>query len=132
MVEYLIFLLPILVIGTGVYQKLLRSEESAIAFINSRNKYGSKGHMLRSSYVFLVYLSFIFSSLFTPLGLYWAVLGIALLSGTVAYLIFSDGKIYSPDLMSSEFDSLVLKRKKQAIVSSFIVLLWVMSWWVNS
>jgi hypothetical protein len=132
MVEYLIFFLPILAIGAGIYQKLLRSEESAIAFINSRNKYGSKGHMLRSPYAFLVYLSFIFSSLFTPFGLYWAALGVVLLSGTVAYLIFSDGKINTPDLISSEFDSLVLKRKKQAIVSSFILLLWVMSWWVNS
>ena len=130
MVEYFIFLLPILITCIGVYQKLFRSEESAIAFINSRNKFGSKGHMLRSPFVFLVYLSFMLSSLFIPLGLFWAVIGTVLLLGTIAYLIFSDGIIYVPDLLSPEFDALVIKRKKQAIVSSLIVLLWVISWWV--
>ena len=130
MVEYFIFLLPILVTCIGVYQKFFRSEESAIAFINSRNKFGSKGHMLRSPFVFLVYLSFMLSSLFIPLGLYWAVIGTVLLLGTIAYLIFSDGIIYIPELLSPEFDALVIKRKKQAIVSSLIVLLWVISWWV--
>jgi len=130
MIEYLILIIPILVIGSSIYQKVFRAEESAITFINSRSKYGVKGYILRTPFVFLVYVSFITSSLFTPLGIYWAALGAVLLFGTIIYLIFSDGVMFLPNLVSPEFDALVLKRKKQAVVSSLMVLLWIVSWWV--
>jgi len=129
MFEYLIFALPILFVGYGVYQKVFQAEESAITFINTRNRYGAKGHMLRSPFYFLVLLSFIFSVFFIPLGWAWCALGVIILAGTVAYLIFSDGKVVTPDLVSSDFDIFVFKRKKQALVSCIVAFVWILSWW---
>ncbi len=129
MFEYLIFVLPILFLGFEIYHKVFQAEESAIAFINTRNRYGPKGHMLRSPFYFLGLLSFILSVFFIPLGWAWCALGAFIMSGTVAYLIFSDGKEVTPDLVSSDFDIFVLKRKRQALVSCIVALVWILSWW---
>ncbi|MDC2887656.1 hypothetical protein [Psychrosphaera algicola] len=46
----------------------------------------------------------------------------------VVYFLFGDEKTVTPNLCSSDFDKLVLKRRKQAMVSSVVMLLWIASW----
>jgi len=131
MIELIIFLLPIISGGVGVYQKMIRVEESAFAFVDYANKYGVKARTLNSPHFFLQSFAYIISPLFINLGWAWMTLGGVLLVMMGIYFLFSDGKSVTPSLYSSEFDSLIVKRKKQALFSFLLMVLWLVSWGVE-
>ena len=131
MIELIIFILPIITGGIGIYQKTMRAEESAIIFVDSANKYGVKRRTLNSPRFFLQSFAYIVSPLYISLGWAWMTLGITLLIIMAAYLLFSDGKTVTPDLYSSEFESLIAKRKKQALSSVLLIILWLVTWGVQ-
>ena len=79
------FVVPITSVFFGAYRKLLNSEKSAIEYIDCRNKYVAKSHMLKAPQVLITSLCFIISVLFISTGILWAILlGILLLGNIVA------------------------------------------------
>lgn len=131
MIELLIFLLPIITAGIGIYQKTILDEGSAISFVDYANKHGAKARTLNSPRFYLQLTAYIISPLYISFGWVWMVLGITLFIWMGSYFLFGDGKTVTPNLCSSELDNLVLKRRKQAITSSVVMLLWIASWVVE-
>jgi len=89
MVELLVLLLPIISIGTGVYQKLFRTEESAVEFVEYVNKHGIKRQIFRYPIRFLPLGSLILSPLYFPLGWLWMILGIILVISMLAFYFYA-------------------------------------------
>jgi len=69
--------------------------------------------------------------LFINLGWAWMTLGGVLVVMMGIYFLFSDGKSVTPNLYSPKFDSLIVKRKKQALFSFLLMVLWLVSWGVE-
>ena len=131
MIELLIFILPIITAGIGIYQKTILDEGSAISFINYENKHGEKARKLKSPRLYLQLFAYIISPLYISFGWAWMTLGLTLLIVRTLILLFSDEKTVTPNLCSSDFDKFVQKRRKQAMVSSVIMILWITSWVVQ-
>ncbi|MDC2887655.1 hypothetical protein [Psychrosphaera algicola] len=75
MIELLIFLLPIITAGIGIYQKTILDEGSAISFVDYANKHGAKARTLKSPRFFLQLTSYIISPLYIGFGWVWMILG---------------------------------------------------------
>ena len=131
MIELLIFLLPIITAGIGIYQKTILDEGSAISFVDYANKHGAKARTLKSPRFYLQLTAYIISPLYISFGWVWMILGVTLLIWMGVYFLFGDEKTVTPNLCSSDFDKLVLKRRKQAMVSSVVIILWIASWVVE-
>jgi hypothetical protein len=131
MIELLIFLLPIITAGIGIYQKTILDEGSAISFVDYANKHGAKARTLKSPRFFLQLTAYIISPLYIGFGWVWMILGVILLVWMGVYFLFGDEKTVTPNLCSSDFDKLVLKRRKQAMVSSVVMIIWIASWVVE-
>jgi len=131
MIELVVFLLPIITGVAGIYPKVMQVEESAISFVDFENKHGAKARMLNSPRFFIQMFAYIASPMYITLGWGWFAIGCVFLVWMCAYILFSDGKTVTPDLCSSDFDKFVLKRKKQALTGSLILILWVVSWVVE-
>ncbi len=131
MIELVVFLLPIITGMWAIYQKVMNAEESAISYVDFENKHGAKSRILNSPRFIIQMFAYIAAPIYIGFGWVWFTLGFILLIWMCAYLMFSDGKTVTLDLCSPEFDEFVLKRKKQALVASLILLLWIISWVVE-
>lgn len=128
LIELVVFIIPILSFLVGAYPKLYNSERAAIEFIDFRNKYGARTQMLKYPRGFFSYACFIASPLYISTGIIWSVFGAILLLGSIAFLLFHDGQIATPDFFSKEFDKFIMKRKKQAYIGGSIIALWIVCW----
>ena len=131
MFEYVIFSIPIVVLLGNTIDHIFFSTKSTQRHINSVNTYGVKGAILRKPIGLLVLGSFIASYWYIKLGFIWAAFGLILLSSIVLFVLIPSQTIKMPEIGSKDYFNLVLKRKRQAIVGSFIALFWAASWLVT-
>lgn len=131
LIELVVFFVPTISFLISAHQKLINSERSAIEFIDFRNKFGTKAQMLKSPGPWLAFVCFIVSPLYISTGVVWSVLGVVLLLGNIAYLMFHDGQVATPDLCSADFERFIIKRRKQAFFGSFLITLWIACWLVD-
>ena len=128
MIEVIVFLVPIVVIGTNVYQRFFNSENSAVENIIIVNEYGVKGLNIKQPSKYLCLSAFIISPVYISMGWAWMILGIMLLASSVALIFFDDIKVTMPEIGSDDFDNFVDTRKKKALIGTIVTLIWVVSW----
>ncbi len=131
MIELVVFFLPIITGIWAIYPKVMKAEESAIRYVDFENKHGAKSRILNSPSFIIQMCAYIAAPLYISSGWVWFTLGCIFLIWLCTYLIFGDGKTVTPDLCSTEFDEFILKRKKQAITGSLVLVMWVISWVVE-
>ena len=131
MLKYAIFSIPIIVLLGNTIDNIFFSNESTQRHINSVNAYGIKGTILRKPIGLLVLGSFVASYWYIKLGFIWAAFGLIMLSTIVLLVLIPSQPVEMPEIGSKDYFNLVLKRKRQAIVGSFIALFWAASWLVT-
>jgi len=117
-------------LSINIIGSLWFSECSTLRNLKLIEKYGIKGSIIRSPFMYLVLLSMFLSYWFIPLGILWTILAIILSLGIIMISILPEAEIEMtiPKIGSEEFSKSVGKRKKNSILGLLLLIAWVESW----